>query len=221
MKKYMNNERGSGVILTIFNLAIVGIMLILVLNIAMVFTKKEQTSIAAEQASLAATSVVYEEIDPVIQSHKKRVVIGVDEFGNEIIRWEPLIDKVRERESAIRASHLLLSDNEVHIKAVNDVLISEIPDDEDLPPKITSALNSAEFSIPTVIEDIIDENIGDKTEFKLINWGLDDKNRIEVTIETKFEAVDYNGIDYGGESDIPQRGIGPSISFIEVTGTRW
>ncbi|MDF1511675.1 hypothetical protein PZE06_26760, partial [Robertmurraya sp. DFI.2.37] len=68
-EEVLDNERGSGVILTIFSFAIVGIMLILVLNIAMVFTKKEQALIAAEHASIAATSVVYEKIDSVVKHH--------------------------------------------------------------------------------------------------------------------------------------------------------
>lgn len=217
MKKYINNQRGSGVILTIFSFAIVGIMLILVLNIAMLFTKKEQTSIAAEHASLAATSVVYEKIDNVVQSHVKKVLIGVDENGIEIFKYEPLIDKVLDREGAIRASHPWLSNNEVYIKAVNEVLFSEIPDDEELSGKTSSALNSAKTSIPTVIEDIIDENVGEETDFEF-EWELNEEYRIEVIAKTKFEAVDYDNIDFGGKSDIPQKGTGPTISFIEVSG---
>ncbi|MEK4146306.1 hypothetical protein NST02_04345 [Robertmurraya sp. FSL W8-0741] len=216
MKKYLDNERGSGVILTIFSFAIVGIMLILVLNIAMVFTKKEQASIAAEHASIAATSVVYEKIDSVVKHHVKKVLIGIDEDGVEIFKYEPLIDKVRDKESAIKASNPWLSNNEAYIKAVNDVLSKEIPDDEDLPAKISAAIDSAKYSIPSVIRNTIAENSGEVTDF---DWNfLYDENRIEVIAKTKFEAVNHDGIQFGGESDIPQRGKGPVISFIEVSG---
>jgi hypothetical protein len=217
MKRYINNEEGSGVLLTLFSFAIVGAMLILVLNIAMVFTKKEQASIAAENASLAATSVVYEYIDTVVQSHVKEVIIGVDENGVEIIKYEPLIEKVLNRESALRFSHPWLSDNEIYIKAINEVLISEIPDDEKLPGKISSALHSAQSSIPSVIEHIIDENIGEETDFEY-EWKLDDNYRIEVIAKLTSNAVDYNSMDFGDESVIPQRGKGPTISFIEASG---
>lgn len=215
MRTYMNNERGSGVLLTIFSIAIVGIMLILVLNIAMVFTKKEQTSTAAEQASLAATSVIYEYIDPVVQTHYKEVIVGVDEDGNDIIEREYLLEKVNDMEGVLGLTNPLLSSNEIYIKAVNSVLLSEIPGDPILSTKISSSLNSAKTSIQSVIQNIINENVGEATAF---HWDLDEQYRIEVIAETKFEAVDYNGINFGGESKIPQKGTGPVISFIQASG---
>ncbi|MBP2241757.1 uncharacterized protein YpmB [Cytobacillus eiseniae] len=216
MKKYIKNERGSGVILTIFSFAIVGIMLIIVLNVAMVFTKKEQASIAAEHASLAATGIVYEKVDNVVNTHEKKVVIGIDEDGNEIIEYEPLLDKVLAMESAIYASSPGISSNEAYIQAVNQVLSSEIPDDEDLPSKITAALNSAKMSISPIVQHIIAENYGKETDYE---WNfLHGENRIEVIAKSEFEAVNHNGITFGSDSDIPQRGIGPVISFIEQSG---
>ncbi|MFE8698521.1 pilus assembly protein TadG-related protein [Cytobacillus sp. FJAT-53684] len=216
MKQYIKNERGSGVILTIFSFAIVGIMLILVLNIAMVFTKKEQASIAAEHASLAATSVVYEKVDYVIQSHVKKVIIGIDENGVEILEFEPLIEKVTDMESAILSANASLSSNEAHIQAVNQVLLSEIPDDEELPAKITAALYSAKSSIPYVVKHIIEENFGKGTDYE---WNfLRDENRIEVIAKTEFNVINHNGLQFGSNSDIPQKGKGPSISFVESSG---
>lgn len=217
MKQYIDNERGNGVILTIFSFAIVGIMLILVLNIAMVFTTKEQTAIAAEHASIAATSVVFEKVEPIIQSHVKEVIIGVDENGVDIIKYEPLIDKVIDRENAIKASKPWLSNNEVHIQAVNQVLSSEIPDDDKLKPKISNAINSAKYSIPSVINSIVDKNIGDDINFK-VEWKLDGDNRIEVIAKTEYEPVKYEGLNFGGKNEIPQKGKGPKISFLEEAG---
>lgn len=217
MKKYVDNERGSGVILTIFSFAIVGIMLILVLNIAMVFTKKEQTSLAAEQASFAATSVVYEQIDPVVQTHYKEVVVGKDEDGNDIIEKEYLRHKVEDRKKSLLMTKPSLSNSEAYIEAVNSVLLSEIPTDSELLTKISSSINTAKLLINSVIQNFIDQNVGEETYFEY-EWELDDEYRIEVIARTKFNAVDYNGIDFGGESEIPQRGKGPVISFIEASG---
>lgn len=217
MKRYIQNERGNGVILIIFSFAIVGIMLILVLNIAMVFTTKEQTSIAAEQASLAATTVIYEKVEPIIQSHIKEVVIGLDENGVEIIEYEPLIEKVTAQENAIKSSKPWLSSNEAHMQAVNQVLLSEIPDDDKLYPKISGAISSAMSSIPSVVDTIVDNNIVDDVDFE-VEWKLNDENRIEVLAKTEFEPVSYDGLNFGGKNNIPQKGRGPQISFLEVAG---
>ncbi|WP_077210656.1 Tad domain-containing protein [Bacillus dakarensis] len=207
MKRYIKNEKGSGVILTIFNFAVVGIMLILVLNIAMAFTKKEQASIAAEHASLAATSAIYDEVNDVVDSHVKIIEV---EDGINIL--EPLIDKVEARKASLSSSDL--SSNEIHIKAVNDVLMDEIPDDPVLEMKLKNAVEDAFDHIPNTISNVIDLNHGKKTDY---DWEFRDY-QINVEAKTEFEAAHHNGINFGSDQDISQVGIGPEVPFLESLG---
>ena len=217
MKQFLKNERGNGMLFTIFNLAVVGAMMILILNIAMLYTKKEQASIAAEQASLAATSVVYDKVNPVVTSHVKKILIGIDKDGGEIFKFEPLIEKLDEAKDLIRASNPDLSENEVHIKGVNQVLISELSDDEELMDKINSAISSAKYEIPNVIKSTIKDNRG-KDGYTEYEWSLTSDYRIEVFAKAEFEAVHYRDIDFGDDGDIKERGLGPAISFLGETG---
>lgn len=207
MKQHIRNERGSGVILTIFSLAIVGIMLILVLNITMAFTKKEQASIAAEHASLAATSAIYDEVNDVVNSHVK--IMGVED-GIDIL--EPLIDKVNARKASLNSSGL--SSNEIHIQAVNEVLVAEIPDDPILKVKLKHAVSRAKADVPAIIKDIIDANGGKDADPV---WKFRDY-QIVVEAKTEFKAANQEKIIFASDQDIPQVGTGPEIPFLETLG---
>lgn len=214
MNQFLNNERGNGVLLTIFNFAVVGVLLILLLNITMLYTKKEQAGIAAEQASLAATSVIYEKVGPIVEGHVKEIEV-IDDEGNIIILKEPLIDKLNAIKASMAGTNL--SKNEIHTKAINQVLINELLDDDKLQVKISNALQSARNEIPEVIKSTIKKNKG-KDEYTEFEWFLNEDQRIEVVAKTEFESADYSDIDFGDDGDISQRGIGPSISFIEKSG---
>lgn len=211
----LNNERGSGIFITIFYMAFVGVVLILIINFAFIYNKKTQASNAAEQASLAATSVVYEKINYVVDTHVKVIILGIDENGISILKHEPLIDKVNSRENTIRNANPSLSNNEIHIQAVNEVLLSEIPDDAVLAGKITDALHSAKTVIGSVIGNTIHKNGGKTTDFE---YYVNDHYQIEVIAKTEFEPSRYSNINFGEKKDIPQKGIGPKISFLQVSG---
>ncbi len=207
MKQHITNERGSGVILTIFCFAIVGIMLILVLNITMAFTKKEQASIAAQHASLAATSAIYDEVNDVVNSHVKIIEV---EDGIQIL--EPLIDKVNDRKASLSSSGL--SSNEIHIRAVNEVLVDEIPDDPILEIELKHAVTAAKADIPVIIRDTIDANGGKDADPV---WEFKDY-QIVVEAKTEFKAANQEEVIFAVDEDISQVGTGPQIPFLETLG---
>lgn len=213
MNKFIKNERGNGLILTIFNFAVVGIMLILIVNLILVFTKKEQASNAAEQASFAATAVVYEEVNKVVESYVK--IIGIDEEGIEILK--PLREIVEEKEREIRSTEQGLSNNETHIMAVNNVLMEEIDNEPLLKAQILSALDSAKSKIPTVVKETIGKNHGKESPSDY-QYYLNEDYRIEVIAATEFEVVNHNGVTFGSNQDIVQKGSGPVMEFVTKVG---
>lgn len=214
MRKFLKNERGSGVLLTIFNFAIVGILLALIINIAMVYTKKEQASIAAEHASLAATSVLYDEVNKVVDSYVKVVDIKPDEGSIEIIKT--LKEKVEERERELVFLDPTLTKNERRIQAIDDILSAEVRDDGILAMQVSDAVRAAEANFDSVIKDIISKNHG-KDAAEDYDWQYKDYH-IVVQAETEFEPTQYNGIQFGSKEDISQVGTGPEISFLRSLG---
>lgn len=214
MRCYLDNERGSGVLLTIFNFAIVGIMLIFVLNIAMAFTKKEQASIAAEHASLAATSVLYEQVYENVKSYKKVIDADIKEGTIDILKT--IEEKVEEREDKLMYSQPFLSKNERHIQAIDEVLSSEIKDDHLFSDQVLQAVRNAESYIDGSVQNTIGKNHG-KDAASDYKWEFQEY-RIVVEAKTRFEAVHYNGLSFGKNSDISQVGRGPEISFLEALG---
>ncbi|WP_394141456.1 hypothetical protein [Cytobacillus oceanisediminis] len=214
MRCFLDNERGSGVLLTISNFAIVGIMLILILNIAMAFTKKEQASIAAEHASLAATSVLYEQVYEDVKSYKKLIDADIEEGTIDILKT--IEEKVEEREDKLKYSQPFLSKNERRIQAIDDVLSSEIKEDHLFSDQVLQAVRNAESYIDSSVQKTIGKNHGNDaaSEYK---WEFQEY-RIVVEAETRFEAVHYNGLNFGKDSDVSQVGTGPEISFLEALG---
>jgi hypothetical protein len=215
MRCYLDNERGSGVLLTILNFAIVGIILILVLNIAMAFTKKEQASIAAEHASLAATSVLYEQVYEDVKSYKKLIDADIEEGTIDILKT--IEEKVEEREDKLKYSQPFLSKNERHIQAIDDVLSSEIKEDHLFSDQVLQAVRDAESYIDSSVQKTIGKNHG-KDAANEYKWEFQEY-RIVVEAKTRFEAVHYNGLNFGKDSDVSQVGTGPEISFLEAL--RW
>jgi hypothetical protein len=214
MRCYLDNERGSGVLLTILNFAIVGIILILVLNIAMAFTKKEQASIAAEHASLAATSVLYEQVYEDVKSYKKLIDADIEEGTIDILKT--IEEKVEEREDKLKYSQPFLSKNERHIQAIDDVLSSEIKEDHLFSDQVLQAVRDAESYIDSSVQKTIGKNHG-KDAANEYKWEFQEY-RIVVEAKTRFEAVHYNGLNFGKDSDVSQVGTGPEISFLEALG---
>lgn len=215
MRKFINNERGSGLFYTMFYMMIFGIAVILILNIAIVFMKKGQANVAAEQASYAATSVIYKKVFPIAKAHIKIIEVK-DEDGNiiEVIK-EPLIEKFDIIKDSILNANKNLTDNEAEIQALNEVLVQEIPADDDLSCKIAGALNNVNHSISYAVQTTI-ENNGGKFYPGEYQWSFNKQNRIEVDAKAEFKAVHYNGINFGSDDDIPQTGEGPTIPFYKL-----
>ncbi|MEN8697952.1 pilus assembly protein TadG-related protein [Bacillus infantis] len=208
MMRVLNNEHGNGMLLTIFSFAIVCIMLVLLVNITTIFKDKQQASTAAEQASFAATSYLYERIYENVKDYVKVIDVDEDEGAIDIELLKPISEKIDEEERSL--SNPLLSDNEKHIQAIDNVLEREIGSDEDFKALVTSAMSSLDLT--NVISQTISDNKGKPADF---NWDYEDF-RIKVEAKTEFEAVHYNGINFGTDQEISQVGTGPEISFLQA-----
>lgn len=217
MKKYLNNEKGNGVLLTILCFGVVAMMLILITNISILVTNKEQASIAAEHASLAATSVLYEKINSqVIETYEKPVEESEEEeeeADSEEENEDSLKKKVEDR---IKIVDTGLQKNEKKIQAIDDVLIEEMKEDPHLRNAVIDVVSRTNPAMDSAIRKAVADNRGKEGPLD-IKWTIRDQ-RVVVEARTDFKSVNYNGINFGDDGDISQVGTGPEIGFLKSLG---
>lgn len=206
MSVVLKSQKGNAVILTIWTLSVLGLMIVIIMNIAKVYVVKEQASIAAEQASLAASAVVYDEVGKVIEHYE----------NEDLFEDETLQEKVEKEEQRLQSQNGNLSLNEAHIQAIDYVLLQVLRQDEALREEIKGALERAGGDVQAVVSNIISKN-GGKPSGTQIHYFNDDK-RIEVVTSARFEAVKYKSMFTGSDSDVSQRGIGIEIPFVDEVG---
>lgn len=202
MRQHIQNERGSMAILTVWTLTIVAIMLILVVNIAKLYVVKEQAALAAEQASIAASSVVVEEVKQVVDHY-----IDPDAPPGA----KTLKEKVTEQRNMLIGHHGMTA-SEAYVEALNVVLPQEATYDSDLRDELVDAMNSAVYRMPSVVGNIITENHGKRSDTTI--YVLNSQQRIEVETTVRFEKSHYSGMHLGQDEDVPQKGMGPELRFV-------
>ncbi|QQK81394.1 Tad domain-containing protein [Salicibibacter cibi] len=203
--KHLKNEKGNVTYLTIGLIMIIALMLAFIVNFGKIFATNEQAGTAAEQASLAATSIIYEEMLDVIGDYEREE----DDEDED----EELEEFVEERKDELMDAEDY-SENEAEIQAINQILEEEIPEDQDLQEEIEEALVDASQQISNEVSEIITRNNGslDETTITMFN----EENRIEVTTAVTYDQVAFGGMIDEGSEEIHQRGIGLDISFVEV-----
>lgn len=210
--KYVRNERGNAVFFMLWLLGMVAIIFLIVLNLARVFIVKEHANLSVEQAALAGTAAIIEKTKQAVadfdsgpESADQKVLDGGKSIGE-------LID---EKEAAYTANGA--SDSDAYIRAANDILPPRLQVHPLLKISFRNRLgndSSDLYAIATAeIQEIIyanDANIED-TEilFDEDDW------RLEVKSTATFKSISDNKYVQNILADIPQRGYGPSLAYLE------
>lgn len=96
MRKLLRNERGNISLFILGLLSVMMIMFVILLNLSKVFVVKEHASSNAEQASLSATSVVYEKVEQAIEDYDNQMASiknkKIQDLQEEIDGWEEKIE---------------------------------------------------------------------------------------------------------------------------------
>lgn len=208
--KTLRNERGNITLFTVGSMIIVMLMFIFVINLAKVFAVKEQAHTSAQQASLAATAVLYDEIWTAIDKYEITIMGLVDSYPKTIEQ------KVDERTIALNNSHPDWSGNEAYVEAIDQVLIEEMNSGvgtEELRQALQNELNpSIIYSMKEQARQTILANGGTLTgaEMELFH-----DNRVYVKAANTMESIDYGSIFHSFKDDVYQTGAGPEINFLE------
>ncbi|MED4785105.1 TadE/TadG family type IV pilus assembly protein [Brevibacillus choshinensis] len=206
----LRNERGNMTILvlTVFFFMLLVIFTVL-FNFSSVFVDKEVAANSAELASLAATDVIYDEVEEAIHSYDHSIVNWID----PVYIW-PLVE---EEMKSIEAANPDWSSSEVQFEAIDRVLLVAIPVYPDLLTHVVIGLDQASSDIPGVVTDILASNKStlSGSSIKLFNG----EDRIEVRTSVRYESKTF-GMDFMPKhaEQIYQTGKSRTIGFVKVTG---
>ena len=211
--KLLKEERGNITLFTIGAMFIVMLMFIFTINLAKVFAVKEQASTSTQQASLAATAVLYEQVWDAIDDYERTLLGSVTSL--------PMTtrERVDEQTRHLQNSHPSWSFNEAYVEAIDQVLSDELKHGlgkAQLKRALMNKLNpDVIYAMKEKARETILANGGtlDGAEIRLF-----DDNRVYVRAATKMKSIDYGSFFSGFEDDVFQTGAGPKIDFLDELG---
>ncbi|WP_197468145.1 hypothetical protein [Fictibacillus phosphorivorans] len=198
------------------------IMFLVVLSFSKVFAIKEKASTASEQASYAATSVIYEVVMESVEEYDRSLPGKVDEVIDKTLK-----EKIEEKKEERLTFNPFLSENEAKIEAINEVISDELKNgggpgqglglgvrkellNKILLDKLTS--DSTNQRIRSAVADIIMNNDG-LLEGTTIDYL--DKYQIKIETSARYEALKYDELIPEDKRKLKQKAKGPEIDFIK------
>lgn len=210
MKRIFKSEEGSSALYLIWLLGIVAIILLILVNITKVFVVSNESSNAVEQAAIAGTAVIIDETKQVIADYDALPKEDVDliHHGEETI--ESLIEK--------RKLHYVnsgVSDSLAYIKALNDVLPDEMEAHQKLKDNLESQIKSTTLDSKVMMEVQSFIQAADGNQEDTIISISEEYWHLEVEATTTFESVSDQNLIPSFQEDIPGKGYGPSLDYLE------
>ncbi|MBS4210372.1 pilus assembly protein TadG-related protein [Bacillus sp. FJAT-50079] len=204
----MKNESGNVIVFMLGLLSVMMILFVFVVNLTQVLAVKEKANTTAQQASLAATAVLYEEIWDSIDEYERTLTWDEDESQPETIA-----EKVEKQINQLRRNPAYSqdSDNEIKRRALNDVLTQELRSNDQLATKLERDIRF--FIIPSmkhVAAATISENDGSVSGAEMT---LFKEGRIYVEASNSVKAASYKNYFLGVEKKLFQQSAGPKIDF--------
>ncbi|WP_201716823.1 Tad domain-containing protein [Rossellomorea arthrocnemi] len=211
VKACLQQEHGNAALFMIGLLSIMMVLFVFVFNLTQIFAVKEEANTTAQQASLAATSVLYDQLDEAIEKYEKSIIGTVDSSP------ETIGQKIEKKEIQLRsdAGFNEYSENEIKLEAMDIVLTEELRhglgkdklDDimgEEIYQRTLSDMVSQAKS--TILEN--GGNLTDAT--------LTIKNgQVFVHASNTMEGTAFKGFFQDIKEDLFQTSAGPKVDFIE------
>lgn len=210
--KYLRNERGNAVFFMLWLLGIVAILFLIVLNLAKVFIVKEHASLSVEQAAIAGTAAIIEKTMEAVKDFDS----GPESVAQQVLDGGKSIeDLITDKEAEYTANGA--SESDAFIKAANDVLPPRLDKHPLLKIAFRNRLgndSSDLYAVATAdIQDIIESNQANMEDTEIL-FDEDDW-RLEVKSTATFQSISDNKYIQDFLAKIPQRGYGPSLSYLE------
>ncbi|MGM0867767.1 MAG: hypothetical protein ACQEWF_24350 [Bacillota bacterium] len=211
MKRYLDNEKGNSIFFILWLFGIVAVVFLIIANIAKVYVVQAQANNSVEQAAFAGTSVLIEETTNTIEefdgsdfSTAQKVLDGGKTINEQIE------EKQKEYEDSGKASDI------AYLQALNDVLPGELDDHPLLKKAFKDRFSgnpSLDSRIRSAAQSILKDNDANSEDIDIVlspeEW------RIKVKSTATFESISDNKLIEVFERDIPQKGYGPKLKYLE------
>jgi hypothetical protein len=212
VKRILQNESGNIALFVIGILAIMMVLFVFILNLSKVFAVKEQANSTSQQASLAATAVLYDQIEVAIKRYEDETLPGLVEQHPKSIA-EKIDEKIIELNSDPDYSDY--SQNEISIEAIDFVLIDELRHG-------FGKKDLAEILEEEIEQDIIKSMTSEARQTILENEGnlqgatlKIEAGQVYVKASNTVEATSYDGFFNNFAEELFQTSAGPKIDFLE------
>ncbi|MCJ1908052.1 Tad domain-containing protein [Planococcus ruber] len=228
-KSYLNNEQGNIALFVIGLLSVMIILFVLILNLAGALIVKEQAISTSQQAALAATASLYEDLPDFISDYetklKEMLAEEAEEEGGETEPPEEaapeeeedtiaeLIEKEVNNLSGEMAEYSL---NEIQNEAIDRVLSSEM--DKGLGGGLLKKMLNDEMEyrwINSMKESARNTILANGGELAGAQMTVFDNGQVVVKSSKEASAIGYNGFFAGAVKNLTKSSKGPEILFVQ------
>ncbi|ALX47197.1 Tad domain-containing protein [Lentibacillus amyloliquefaciens] len=210
LKKRLQNEDGNIALFVLGMLSIIMILLIFVVNLGGALATKEQSGTTAQQASMAASSVLYEEVRRVVYEYEDETLEGALQAFFEDI--EEMVDD-RTSELSGTGNYADWTVNEIELEAFDQVLTEELNKDE-VRNKLIDLLGDEDIETKVINKTksaiIANDGVLEGAELSIKD------DRFYVRAANKLESVSYDGFMEGIQENVYQESAGPKIDFLDI-----
>lgn len=198
------------------------VICVIVLNIAKVYAVKQQAANATQLAALAGTSVL-------VQATQKAINEFDTESGDPIVisqrtlqrlndNGKPIGELIKEKADEYKSEGL--AKDIAYIKAMNEILSSRMDVYFKLGELVDSNVGKEEVKKQFIqtVRDVVKENGGEEDGIEIT---FTSDFRVEVEADASYESITDTAEKYINEMtiDVPQKGSGPSLLFLEGVST--
>jgi hypothetical protein len=223
---YLRNEKGNAAIFLLWLLGIFTIVFLISINIVKVYIVKEHASLSVDQAALAGTAAIIERTKKAVEDFDEKETLDPLYIADRASQRAASLGKsvgqlIEEKKNEYLNSGM--DEADAYIKAVNKILPNHIHAHPFLKKEMRSNLglssSDAKYIYSPAVLDVIANNQGRTEDTEPVlstsEW------RIEVKSTVRFESITDNKFISKFISDIPQKGYGPKLSYLEAvyTGT--
>lgn len=224
---YWKNEKGNSAILVMCLLSVMMILFVLVLNFAGALVVKEQATSTSQQAALAATATLYEELPIFISSYEQELQDLLDEQEQDKEEEEEapespeeedkgFNEQVDEEVEKISGSMADYSLNEIQNEALDRVLAREL--DRGLGGGLLKKIMSEEMEhswIKEMKESARSTILANGGELAGAKMTVFEDGQIVVESSHEVEGIGYNGFFSGISEHLHKTSKGPEIKFVQ------
>ncbi|MDX1806276.1 MAG: hypothetical protein R3267_04585 [Paenisporosarcina sp.] len=209
--KYLSNDRGNSAFYLIWIIGISAVIFVIVVNIAKVYVVKQHAATATQQAAFAGTVVLLEATQE-----------GIESFDSDLTKSaaQKVIDKGKSIEDQIdeKVDEFVAQDEDLqlaYIKAYNEVLPEKIEKHPQFKKEMEDTFRDSGLSgkLLSAVQSTITANEANADDVEVLL--SDTKWRVEVTADATYKTITDGTYIKSFTSDIKQKGIGPSLQYLE------